>query len=200
MAYGDLVPQNPVETLYVTLLMLFPLVIYSYIFNAVYNIISKKRERAKLIRKYQLVTKRYLQNLRVKKSLETKLITYLTYIFKKTAHDYQFIDSLAPSIKKQYLTHNIRAKFDFLVFEQLLAVAPKVNHNKFEDALIDIIKEETFPERYKLIMPPLKFKLYYINQGICKRVAAESPAKYSDKFVVNISLVSAINTSATTLF
>lgn len=100
VAYGDLVPQNPIETLYVTLLMLFPLVIYSYIFNAVYNIISKKRERAKLIRKYQLVTKRYLQNLRVKKSLETKLITYLTYIFKKTAHDYQFIDNLAPSIKK----------------------------------------------------------------------------------------------------
>lgn len=43
VAYGDLTPQNPIETLYVTLLMLFPLVIYSYIFNAVYNIISKKR-------------------------------------------------------------------------------------------------------------------------------------------------------------
>ena len=69
VAYGDLVPQNPIETFYVTLLMLFPLVIYSYVFNAVYNIISKKRERSKLIRKYQLVTKRYLQNLRVKKTL-----------------------------------------------------------------------------------------------------------------------------------
>ena len=69
VAYGDLVPQNPIETLYVTLLMLFPLVIYSYVFNAVYTVISKKRERGKLIRKYQLVTKRYLQNLRVKKTL-----------------------------------------------------------------------------------------------------------------------------------
>lgn len=69
VAYGDLVPQNPLETLYVTMLMLFPLVIYSYVFNAVYTVISKKRERTKLIRKYQLVTKRYLQNLRVKKTL-----------------------------------------------------------------------------------------------------------------------------------
>lgn len=124
--------------------------------------------------------------MRVKKTLETKLVTYLTYIFKKTSVDNEFIDSLAPSIKKSYLTHNIRAKFDFLVFEQLLNMSPHTNRTKFEDSLIDLIKEETFPERYKLIMPPSKFKLYYINQGICKRIAALGVAKYSDTFVVLI--------------
>ena len=100
VAYGDLVPQNPYETLYVTLLLFFPLVIYSYIFNAIYNIISKKRERTKLIKKYQFISTRYLKNLKVKKTLETKLITYLTFIFKKTAHNTQFINSMAPSIRK----------------------------------------------------------------------------------------------------
>ena len=43
VAYGDLVPQNPLETLYTTMLLFFPLVIYSYVFNAIYSIISKKR-------------------------------------------------------------------------------------------------------------------------------------------------------------
>jgi len=69
VAYGDLVPQNPVETLYTTLLLFFPLVIYSYVFNAIYSIISKKRERNKLIRKYQFISTRYLKNLKVKKTL-----------------------------------------------------------------------------------------------------------------------------------
>lgn len=43
IAYGDLVPLNPLDTLYNMFILLFPLVIYSYIFNAIYDIISKKR-------------------------------------------------------------------------------------------------------------------------------------------------------------
>lgn len=48
--------------------------------------------------------------------------------------------------------------------------------------MIELIKEEAFPERYKLILPPDRFKLYYINQGMCKRVAINFPAKLSDDF------------------
>jgi hypothetical protein len=43
VAYGDLVPQNPIETGYLCFILLLPLVIYSYIFNAIYEVISKKR-------------------------------------------------------------------------------------------------------------------------------------------------------------
>lgn len=43
IAYGDLVPLNPLDTVYNMFILLFPLVIYSYIFNAIYDIISKKR-------------------------------------------------------------------------------------------------------------------------------------------------------------
>ena len=43
IAYGDLVPQNPWETFYICFVMLLPLVIYSYIFNAISNVIIKKR-------------------------------------------------------------------------------------------------------------------------------------------------------------
>lgn len=43
IAYGDLVPLNPIETVYNLFILLLPLVIYSYIFNAIYDVISKKR-------------------------------------------------------------------------------------------------------------------------------------------------------------
>lgn len=66
--------------------------------------------------------------------------------------------------------------------------------------MIELIKEEAFPERYKLILPPDRFKLYYINQGMCKRVAINFPAKLSDDFTVNIILCSEGSISATILF
>ena len=43
IAYGDLVPQNPLETLYICFVLLLPLVVYSYIFSSVSDVIYKKR-------------------------------------------------------------------------------------------------------------------------------------------------------------
>lgn len=52
IAYGDLVPQNPLESLYICFVMILPLVIYAYIFNTLSNIISKKREKNIRVSKY----------------------------------------------------------------------------------------------------------------------------------------------------
>ena len=94
----------------------------------------------------------------------------------------------------------MRAKIDFLMFEQMLNIASLVNRDRFEDGLMELIKEESFPERYKLILPPDRFKLYYINQGICKRVAVGMQNKLSDDFKVTIDGCSEDSTSVTTLF
>jgi hypothetical protein len=182
IAYGDLVPLNPVETVYNFMILLLPLVIYSYIFNAIYDVISKKRERNKQIKKYQFLAKRYFKTLRVKKALQIKLITYLSYIFKKTASNPDFISSLAPSARHSYLAHTVNAKFDFLIFQQLLAMSPITDAELFRHRLTALISEESFPERYKMIAPA-KIKLYYINQGICKRVTV-TDIKYSDNITV----------------
>jgi hypothetical protein len=100
IAYGDLVPQNPVETAYVCFIMLLPLVIYSYIFNAIYEVIAKKRDRNKQVKRYQFLAKRHLNTLKVKPALQTKLITYLSYVFRSTATGNEFAHALAPSARK----------------------------------------------------------------------------------------------------
>lgn len=139
VAYGDLVPQNPIETGYLCFILLLPLVIYSYIFNAIYDVISKKRERSKQIKRYQFLAKRYLHTLRVKSSLQTKLITYLSYVFRRYTSSSEFIESLAPSAKKAYQTHTIHAKFDFSIFEQLLSISPLTDRLIFRDELMGLI-------------------------------------------------------------
>ena len=141
IAYGDLVPLNPIETVYNMLILLLPLVIYSYIFNAIYDIISKKRERNKEIKKYQFLAKRYFKTLRVKKKLQIKLITYLTFFFRKTITNSEFINSLAPSARKEYLSHTINSKFDFSIFQQLLSISSLTDPSGFRIRLSDLITE-----------------------------------------------------------
>ena len=141
IAYGDLVPLNPIDTIYNMSILLLPLVIYSYIFNAIYDVISKKRERNKQIKKYQFLAKRYFKTLRVKKNLQIKLITYLTFFFRKTISNSEFINSLAPSARKEYLSHTINAKFDFSIFQQLLSLSPLTDIAGFRTRLTDLITE-----------------------------------------------------------
>jgi hypothetical protein len=141
IAYGDLTPQNPIETVYSFFIMLLPLVIYSYIFNAIYDVISKKRERNKQIKRYQFLAKRYFKTLRVKSLLQMKLITYLTFVFRKTVLNSNFVDNLAPSARKEYTNHTIHAKFDYFIFEQLLSISPLTDKVYFKARLIKIIKE-----------------------------------------------------------
>jgi len=43
VAYGDLIPQNPISTAYVFFILFLPIVIYSYIFSVVYSVFAKKR-------------------------------------------------------------------------------------------------------------------------------------------------------------
>ena len=139
IAYGDLVPQNPIETGYLCFILLLPLVIYSYIFNSIYDVISKQRERSIRIKKYLFVAKRYLQTLRVKKVLENKLITFLTYYFKNAQTNNNFINNLAPSVRRNYQDHTINAKFDFSIFQQMLFLSISTDRELFKNSLIGII-------------------------------------------------------------
>lgn len=43
--------------------------------------------------------------------------------------------------------------------------------------------EESFSDRFRLISPPNKIKLYYVNKGICKRVTL-TDKNYSDQIIV----------------
>lgn len=87
------------------------------------------------------MAKRYLNTLRVRSALQKKLITYLSYVFKKSTSSADFIDSLAPSSKKTYQTHTIHAKFDFFIFEQLLSMSPLTDRFIFRDEVMGLITE-----------------------------------------------------------
>ena len=184
IAYGDLVPQNPIETAYAIGILFMPLVVYAYFFNAVYSVIAKKREKSKHIRKFIFEAKQYLAKMQVGEQLQGQVITYLTYYLRKAVLSGDFVAQLAPSARKAYITRNIHAKFDFGIFEQLLIASPLTDRVALRDQLMGIVMEESFPERYKLILPD-RIKLYYLNEGLCKRVT-HTPVKYTDDIGVSL--------------
>lgn len=62
LAYGDLTPLNPTETLYTFFTFLFPLIFYAYIFSVIFGAISERRSVELEAIKYRKVAKEYFRN------------------------------------------------------------------------------------------------------------------------------------------
>lgn len=64
-AYGDIIPLNPHENLYIFCCFVFPMLIYSYVYSSIFQALFNRRTMTSRIRRYKFLAKEYLKSLGV---------------------------------------------------------------------------------------------------------------------------------------
>jgi len=111
-AYGDIIPLNPHENLYIFCCFIFPMLIYSYVYASIFQALFNRRSTTAQIRRYKFLAKEYLKSLGVTEKVMTKILTFMEFTHRKNMIvDTKFIEDLAPTVKSKYLTKILDGKF-----------------------------------------------------------------------------------------
>ncbi|KAL4497232.1 hypothetical protein ABPG72_019552 [Tetrahymena utriculariae] len=113
VGYGDVIPKNNVERIYIMVMTLLSSALFGYVINTIGQIYTKKAKRRAIFeqKKFDIIT--YMGNRNIPKHLQMKSIKYLEYIqFQKdeTHIKGQAIIDLLPSLLSQEIKQEFFGK------------------------------------------------------------------------------------------